>query len=146
MDLACNYYSCYINAITSSFLAVCLATATVRWCAGVELADIIGDEFEMLFVFEELLFAGGLGGRFKMPLGTSLDVPLVVVDVFKLLEGDDEEEELFTLLPLLLLLLKVDKECFAEMEGELFAVKLFAFDSILKLVENYRSQYIGFQL
>ena len=99
----------------------------------------------MLFVLLELLFAGGLGGRFKMPLGTSLDVPLVVVDVFKLLEGDDEEEEeLFTLLPLLLLLLKVDKECFAEMEGELFAVKLFAFDSILKLVKNHRFSYIGF--
>ena len=89
----------------------------------------------MLLVVVELLFVGGLGGRFKMPLGTSLEVPLdVVVDVFKLLEGDDDEEEdeLFTLLPLLLLLLKVDKECFAEMDGELFVVKLFAFDSILK--------------
>ena len=89
----------------------------------------------MLLVVVELLFVGGLGGRFKMPLGTSLEVPLdVVVDVFKLLEGDDDEEEdeLFTLLPLLLLLLNVDKECFAEMDGELFVVKLFAFDSILK--------------
>ena len=70
-----------------------------------------------------------------MPLGTSLDVPFdnVAVEVFKLLEGDDaeDEEELFTLLPLLLLLLKVDKECFTEIDGELFAVKLFAFDSIL---------------
>ena len=123
------------NEITSSFLAVCLATATVRWWVGVEVADIIGDEFVMLLVVVELLFVGGLGGRFKMPLGTSLEVPLdVVVDVFKLLEGDDDEEEdeLFTLLPLLLLLLKVDKECFAEMDGELFVVKLFAFDSILK--------------
>ena len=72
-----------------------------------------------------------------MPLGTSLDVPFddVVVEVFKLLEGDDadDEEELFTLLPLLLLLLNVDKECFAEMDGELFAVKLFTFDSILNM-------------
>ena len=76
-----------------------------------------------------------------MPLGTSLDVLLddEVVEVFILLEGDDEEDEdeLFTLLPLLLLLLNVDKECFAEMEGELFAVKLFAFDSILKKLDVY---------
>ena len=88
----------------------------------------------MLFV-AELLFGGGLGGRFKIPLGISLDVPLVVVvvnDVFKLLEGD--EEELFVaLFPiLLLLLLKVDRLFFTEIDGELFVLKLFAFDSILK--------------
>ena len=70
-----------------------------------------------------------------MPLGISLDVPLVVVvvnDVFKLLEGD--EEELFVaLFPiLLLLLLKVDRLFFTEIDGELFVLKLFAFDSILK--------------
>ena len=70
-----------------------------------------------------------------MPLGISLDVPLVVVvvdDVFKLLEGD--EEELFVaLFPiLLLLLLKVDRLFFTEITGELFVLKLFAFDSILK--------------
>ena len=80
----------------------------------------------MLFV-EELLFAGGLGGRFNMPLGISLDVPLVVVDVFKLLEGD----VLFAF-PLLLLLLNVDKLCFMGIAGELFVLKLFAFGSILK--------------
>ena len=83
---------------------------------------------DVLFV-EELLFAGGLGGRFNMPLGISLDVPLVVVDVFKLLEGDDV---LFAL-PLLLLLLNVDKLCLTGIAGELFVLKLFAFDSILKL-------------
>ena len=91
-----------------------------------------------MFVVEELLFvAGGLGGLFKMPLGISLDVLLVVVvdvvdDVFKLLEGD--EEELFVALfpMLLLLLLNVDRVCFIEIAGELFVLKLFAFDSILK--------------
>lgn len=65
-----------------------------------------------------------------MPLGISLDVPLLVVDEFKLLEGDDDV--LFALLPLLLLLLNVDKLCFTGIAGELFVLKLFAFDSILK--------------
>jgi hypothetical protein len=125
-----------IKKCTSSFLAVCLATATVLWWVGVELADIIGDEFE-LFVVDVLLFvvAGGLGGLFNMPLGISLDVPLVVdvvVDVFKLLEGVDEELFVALFPILLLLLLKVDKLFFTEITGELFVLKLFAFDSILK--------------
>jgi hypothetical protein len=56
---------------------------------------------------------------------------VVVDDVFKLLEGD--EEELFVaLFPiLLLLLLKVDRLFFTEIAGELFVLKLFAFDSIV---------------
>ena len=92
------------------------------------MAEIIGDEFDVLFV-AELLFGGGLGGRFKIPLGISLDVPLVV-GVFKLFEVD----ELFAFpLLLLLLLLNVDKLCFAEIAGELFALKLFTFNSILKM-------------
>ena len=110
------------------------------------MADIIGDEFDVLLDVEELLFvAGGLGGRFKMPLGISLEfvlLPFVVVDdddeVFKLLEGDcDDGDVLFALLPLLLLLLNVDKLCFTEMDGELFMLKLFAFDSILKRKSYY---------
>ena len=70
-----------------------------------------------------------------MPLGISLDVPLVVDvvdDVFRLLEGDDEELFVALFPILLLLLLKVDRLFFTEITGELFVLKLFAFDSILK--------------
>ena len=102
---------------------------------------MIGEEFEVFPLADELLFViGGLGGLFKIPFGISFDgvPPLLVLDsvedVFKLFEVDDVEVMVsFALLPLLLLLLKVDKLCFVDIAGELFELlKLFAFDSILK--------------
>ena len=83
----------------------------------------------MLFNVDELLLAGGRGGRFNIPLGISLDDPFELVE---LLEDDGDVVVLFELLPLLLILLKVDKLCLTVTDGELFALMLFAFDSILK--------------
>ena len=83
----------------------------------------------MLFNVDELLLAGGLGGRFNIPLGISLDDPFELVE---LLEDDGDVVVLLELLPLLLILLKVDKLCLTVTDGELFALMLFAFDSILK--------------
>ena len=103
---------------------------------------MIGEEFEAFPFADELLFViGGLGGLFKIPFGISFDgvPPLLVLDsvedVFKLFEVDDDVVVMvsFALLPLLLLLLKVDKLRFVDIAGELFELlKLFAFDSILK--------------
>ena len=82
----------------------------------------------MLFKVDELLLTGGRGGRFSIPLGIILDDPFELVE---LLEDDGDVVVLLELLPLLLMLLKVDKLCLTVTDGELFALMLFAFDSIL---------------